>query len=71
MQSSSFASLFSDQPINESQRSTRCIVLMRKSTDLLLNQVAWGTIRESLIPPSMNDRRFCDPLAQGQHGHSP
>jgi hypothetical protein len=71
MQSSSFASCFSDELINESQRSTRCVVLMRKSTDLLLDQVAWDTIRELLIPPSMNDRRFRDPLAKDQHGHSP
>jgi hypothetical protein len=46
MQSSSFANWFSDELINGSQRSMRCVVLMRKSTDLLLNQMPWGTIRE-------------------------
>jgi len=35
-----------------------------QSTYLLLNQVTRDTIRELLIPPSMNDRCFCDPLAK-------
>ena len=38
------------------------VVLMRNSTDLLLDHAAWDAVRQLHVAPSMNDGCFCDPL---------
>ena len=47
-----------------SARAWRRVSRTATSTDLLLNQADWNTIRELHVPPSMEDGCFYDPLAR-------